>query len=161
MAVVNSVSIDYVHEEIHEGKHYIFSRTKTMDTVTANTVVITTPASASGFIHLVCDVESTNAGNWTISESPEQSAGSVLTAYNNNRNSSNKSGISVNGGVVWTSVGTILETHYIGANARAGNGMGRTENEYILKPSTAYGVRFANSAATCYSTVNLAFYVEG
>lgn len=157
---VNAVSIDYAHEEIHEGKHFTFSRTKTMDTVTANTVVITTPASSVGYIHLIADVESTNAGNWTLSTGMEQSAGSTLTCQNNNCNSSTTSGTVIKGGVVWTSAGTIYETHYIGSNARSGSGVNRMENEYILAPSTSYGIRFANSAATCYSTVNLSFYIN-
>ena len=153
------VTIDLAHHETHEGDHFVLSRTMTMDTVTANTVVITSPASSVGFIHLVADVESTNAGNWVLTEAPENSAGSVLTVYNNKRDSVATSGTTVRAGaVVWTSAGTVLETHYIGANARAGSGVNRSENEYILKPSTAYGVRFVNSAATCYSTVNLYFY---
>lgn len=163
MSVVKAVSIDYAHEEIHEGKHYIFSRTKTMDTVTANTVVITTPASSAGFIHMVAAAELTAAGSWTFSEAPETSAGSTLTSYNSKRNSTNTSGATYAGGVVWTSAGTVLETHYIGANNPASKLGGGAEirAEYILKPSTKYGIRIANTAATCYSVINVALYVEG
>lgn len=163
MSVVNSVSIDYVHEEIHEGKHFSFTRSKTMDTVTANTVTITTPASASGIIHLIADIESTGAASWTFSESPESSAGSALTSYNNRRNSTRTDTVTLAGGVVWTSAGSILQTHYIGSTNPASNlgGANQGRMEWILNPSTKYGFRIANVAATCYSTINLYYYIEG
>jgi len=155
------ITIDLVHHEIHDGNHYTFSRTKVMDTVTENTVIITTPAAAGGSIHIISDAEMTAAGSWTFSKVPEASAGSTLTAYNNNFISSSTSGTTIQGGVIWTSAGTIVETHYIGANNTSsktgGNVAGR--NEYILSPSTKYGFRVANNAATCYSVINLFFYV--
>jgi len=155
-------TIDHAHHEIHEGNHFTLCRVKTMDNVTANTVTITAPASASGFIHLIADIECNAAASWTFSEAPESSAGSVLTAYNNKRNSTVTDPAVIGGGVVWTSAGTAIETHYIGANNPAsklgGSSSGR--NEYILKPSTKYGFRVANVAATCYSTITLHYYHE-
>ncbi len=164
MSVVNAVSIDYVHEKVHEGKQFTFLRTKTMDTVTTNTVTITAPASASGFIHLIADIECNAAASWTFSEAPEASAGSALTAYNNKRNSSVTDPTTIAGGaIVWTSAGSVIETHYIGANNPASKlgGMSSGRNEYILKPSTKYGFRVSNVAATCYSVITLHYYIEG
>jgi hypothetical protein len=81
----------------------------------------------------------------------------------NNLNSSNTHGATIAGGVVWTSAGTVFETHYVGANnpnVRAGGGA-EARNEWILLPSTKYGFRATNVAATCYSVINLYFYLEG
>lgn len=155
-------SIEHAHNEIHEGKHFSFTRAKTMDNVTANTVTITAPASASGFIHLIADVESTGAASWTFSEAPESSAGSVLTSYNNKRNSTVTDPAVFAGGVVWTSAGTVLQTHYIGSTNPASNlgGTNQGRMEWILNPSTKYGFRVANVAATCYSVINLYYYIE-
>jgi len=115
-----------------------------------------------GYIHLVVETELTAAGNWVFSEAPEASAGSALTVYNNKRNSTTTSGTVIYAGaVVWTSAGTNIETHYIGANNPASKlgGGADTREEYILKPSTMYGVRVLNNAATCYSVINAHFYV--
>jgi len=155
-------TIEHAHHEIHEGNHFSFTRSKTMDTVTANTVTITAPASASGFIHLIADIESTGAASWTFSEAPEASAGSALSSYNNKRNSATTDPTTIAGGVVWTSAGTILQTHYIGSTNPRSNlgGVNQGRMEWILNPSTKYGFRVANVAATCYSTINLYYYVE-
>lgn len=156
------VTIDCVHHEVHDGSHFTNFHAMTMDSVTAHTVTITAPASAVGFIHLVLEVESTAAGTWTFSESPESSAGSALTAYNNKRNDTATSGTTIKGNVVWTSAGTVLEQHYIGANnpgSKLGGGA-NVRNEYILKPSTTYGIRFANTAATTYSVIETYFYLD-
>jgi len=155
--------IDWVHHEIHEGCHFTVSRTATMDTVTTNTVTITTPASAVGYIHMVAQIELTAAGSWTFNESPQATDGSAITAINNDRNSTTTSGSTIKAGaVVWTSAGTVIETHYVGANNPASKlgGGADTREEYILKPSTMYAVRVLNNAATCYSVVNLHYYLE-
>ena len=159
---VNAVSIDCVHEEIHEGKHYTLNYTKTMDTVTAHTVTITTPATSAGVINLIVGCELTGAGTWTLSSAPESSGGSSLTSYNNNRNSSATCGCTIAGGVTWTSAGTVFETHFIGANNPASKtgGMAENRNEWILLPSTKYGIRTTNDAATVKSSITLYYYVE-
>lgn len=156
------ITIDYPHHEIHEGNHYTVNYTKTMDTVTAHTVTITTPTSTSGYVHFNASVELTGAGTWTFSSAPESSGGSTLTAYNNNRVSTNTSGTVIAGGVTWTSAGTVLETHYIGANNPGSKlgGYAEARNEWLLASSTKYGLRVANDAATVKSSINLFFYVD-
>jgi len=155
-------TINKTNHEIHEGNYFTVCHTKAMDTVTAHTMTITAPASAVGYIHLVVGVDLTAAGNWVFSEAPEASAGSALTIFNNKRNSTTTSGTTIKAGaVVWTSAGTAIETHYIGANNPASRLGGGTDirEEYILSPSTTYGIRVLNNAATCYSVINAHFYL--
>jgi len=155
--------IDLTHSKIHDGKHFTLSYNKTLSAGSAITVMFTSPATAVGtIVHFVGGVESPKSGVWTFSEAPEASAGSALTAYNNNRLSSNTSPLTCAGTVAWTSSGSVFETHFLGTASPASTvGGDRTSRqEYILNYGTKYLIRFIADAATTNTVINASFYYE-
>lgn len=159
-----SKSIDWPHEKIHEGKHYTFTYSKALSAGSVLSVAITTPTSDVGIYHFVAAVESNLAGTWYFTEGASISGGSALTAYNNNRISSNTSGSTIKGSPTVTTYGTVyLETHSVGSNTTPHTLGGNAEvrNEYILASSTTYMLYFQANATSTYAAITSAFYIGG
>jgi hypothetical protein len=156
------VCIDYPHHEIHEGNHYTVAYSKTINSGSVSSIMITTSALSSGVVHLVAISESSLAGTWLFAEGTSASVGSALTVFNNNRISANTSGTVIVGSPTVTTVGTTLETHVIGADSGASRTGGTAENrgEWILSASTSYIIQFTSSAASNPVNLMFSFYVE-
>jgi hypothetical protein len=156
------VCIEYPHHEIHEGNFFTVAYSKTINSGSVTSIMITTSALSAGVVHFIAQVEASLAGTWIFAESTSASVGSALTAYNNNRLSSNTSGTVIVGSPTITTTGTTLETHVVGTDApstRTG-GSSDSRGEWILAASTSYIVHFTSSAASNATNLVLSFYVE-
>lgn len=135
--------VNYEHHEIHSGSHYyICGYDPDMDSTEDVEFQLTTPNS-SKWIHMVFEIASTGATVFSIYEDATVTAdGTPITAYNNNRNSSNTSDITLlqTDGTV-TAAGTLIfnQAWGVGGNANQRRG-GATERdkEIILKQNTTY-----------------------
>jgi hypothetical protein len=156
------ITIDYPHHEIHAGKHYTVSYPKVINSGSVSSIVITTPASSVGVVHLIGLSESSLAGSWVLGEGASTSVGSALTAYNNNRISANTSGTVIVGSPSVTTVGTTLESHVVGADSGPSRTGGTAENrgEWILAGSTSYILQYTSAAASNSTNLMFSFYVE-
>ena len=161
MGVVNAVSIDYVHEEIHEGKHYVCSYSKAISAGSVLAVVFTTPSAKS--IHFSAGFQSSLSGTLIFGQNATYSAGSALTVWNNKRSDADNSKCVVVGTPTITTYGTAISTIVIGTNDKQtpiGGGM-ESRNEFILATSSTYVIYFTANATSTYTSLNTAFYVEG
>jgi hypothetical protein len=161
MSVVQAVSIDYVHEEIHEGKHYTCSYSKAISAGSVLAIVVTTPASKD--VHFTAGFQSSLSGTLIFAQNTTYSAGSALTVWNNKLSSSDNSGCTFVGTPTITTYGTAISTIVIGTNDKQtpiGGGM-ESRSEYILATSSTYVIYFTANATSTYSSINATFYVEG
>jgi len=139
-----------------------FSATHSLTIVTAATttgsVLITVPTAGSGIYTLVVEVDAKLGGTLTLSETPsvDVSGASVITAANLNRNSSNTSTLTLQGQVIQTTAGTVLETRHIGSISGP---MIKTRPRRLLS-SGVYLARFVADSATTACAFNLYFYRE-
>ena len=87
--------------------------------------------------------------------------GSLVTSYNNNRNSDNPAGLLVYDAPTITDDGTNLEPIMIPGTKQAGSLGSEGSNEWILKVSTNYLIRITNNttgAGASNFTVNMYWY---
>jgi hypothetical protein len=155
-------TLDLTHKKIHDGNMFGLTYGKALSAGSALTYTILTPPSATGVIHFCAGVETSLAGSWTFSEAPETSGGSALVSYATKRSSTTVDIASAHSGTVtWTSSGTIMETHYPGANGVGiTGGVPYQYREYILKASTKYGMQFIANATSTYSVFNISYYIQ-
>ena len=164
--------IDYAHHEIHAGSHYtaiygvadIGAATTPNDTIT---LTFTTPDSTK-WAHMMVEFEAVGGALCRIREggSGGGSATGTITCKNNDRNSSNTSGLldiegtptagqmSYDAGL--DTGGTLLVDEYISGastnqNKAGGGGGGR--NEWILKQNTRYQISIYSTATVAASIV--------
>ena len=144
-------TIDYAHHEIHGGSHYYISGSLAMalenDTFYIKLVTPDTPK----WVHFTFAISSLLAASTTFYEDATggMTGGSSVTPINNNRNSSNTSGVVLTSGVLAnTGQGVILENLSWGADTnkiQAGGGTARAD-ELILKQNSVYCRKFLSLA---------------
>lgn len=142
------MDIDYAHHEIHEGNHYFIKSYTTLNNGADIDFCVTTPDTTK-WSHMTFIVQGTAITTMEIYESVTFSdAGASITAYNNNRNSSNTSsltvaserGISVAGNKIWEAKGGTA------TNPQNRNGLiFREDDEMILKQNASYVFRLISS----------------
>lgn len=144
------LTINYEHHEIHGGSHYFYENFATVESGVTYSVEILTPDTAK-WLHMEFIVK-TDAG--CVIELVEGAAastgGTVVTAINNNRNSSNVSGAIIKSGVTPGAGGTSLLKRHIGSGSnpiQASPGEGQRSNEIILKQNTRYILKMTSEAA--------------
>lgn len=159
----NVTTIGPEHAVIHDGTHFTLTYNKLVNSAASvSSVYFTTPSAGSAqYTHFVCGVETDKAATWTFSEDASASVGSALTVYNNNRNSTKASLLTLFGTPTITTVGTVLETHIIGTsgnpNSQTGGGV-EARNEWLLKPSTNYLIQITTVSASTNTVINMPYY---
>lgn len=154
------------HRYIHEGKAFSFS-TVTTSIAAAGVYDINITTPANGYVHWrpVAFGTSANITLLELYEGATRSAtGGTITPINRNRNKTNASTVTVNYAVTTTGTGTFLRSVTAGAGgvtARAGGSSAGEVEEFVMKPSTNYLVRFTNIGSTTATTVYFtAFWYE-
>ena len=142
--------IDYEHHEIHSGDHYYIQGYLELDDGVTNCVKLVTPDSAI-WSHFIFDIKSTGICTSYFDEdaSGGMTGGAVVDIKNNNRNSTNESGMVITAGVVCPSAYvTRLENSKWGAagfKEQIGGGSARSD-ELVLKQNTVYARTFISGA---------------
>lgn len=154
-ATGSSTTIDYSHHEVHEGDHYCITGSTSVTNGQVVEFIIKTPDTTK-WAHMVWDYSGntsvfTHVAYEGVTISTENAT--AITPLNNNRNSSNTSGLQV-----WVSTGTgvtsstILDGPFtIGSSGNPQSRVGGSqshEQERILKQNTWYVWRFTNGADT-------------
>ena len=152
--------IEAEHATIHDGTHFTVSVLAT--TSSYLTLAYTTPASTTRKrIHLVYAANADKAGVVTFYEAGSVSAGSSITAINNDRESATTDPGTWKKDPTITTWGSALETHSLGTSqntpARPGGGA-NARNEWYLKYNTTYILRFAADTATTRTEITVPFY---
>ena len=141
------VTITYEHHEIHDGSHYnIRGFSSPLASGARLSFGVAVPAG-SKWPHLLFDVEGTTQTEVREYEGATLSGGTLVTAYNNNRNSTNVSSLVIRSNPVISGTsptsGTLLASHSKGlagttpSKASAIGEIDRTD-ELILKSGTTY-----------------------
>ncbi len=141
------------HSYIHKGLG--FSLVGNSGSVAAaGTFVISFVTPSGKYVHLrPTSIGSTkNLGLFTIAEGSKMTGGTAATPLNRNRNSSNKSLVTVKTGATISAEGSIkLVELSIGSggkpNTRSGGQNGEND-EIVLLPGTAYSLKFSNIGET-------------
>lgn len=156
------VGVDIVHNKVHAGEHYTVTYSKSLSAGSQLAVAITTPTAGTGYLHFVAGIDANLSGTWYFTEGASVSVGSALTAYNNNRVSTNTAGTTIVGTPTVTTYGTVLETHVVGTNTTpsATGGDITQRHEYILATATTYMVYFQANATSTFTAITATFYLN-
>jgi len=132
------------HFEIHNGNHYIASGQATLASGASLDVLITVPSGI--YNHFLYKVRVNAEANVTLYEAPTVSAnGTLQSAQNRNRQSTNTADTTIHLTPTVTGVGTLLRVEHIG-NGQTVGGDGRDENEWIFNEGL-YLLRITSEAA--------------
>ena len=145
-----TTTINYAHHEIHDGSHYYIKGYVELDTDADIDFCITTPDSTK-WGHMLFSISGTSITTIEIYEgSTYSTAGSAVTAINNNRNSTNTSVMSIASERSITALGTKISASKFGTATNPGNplagGSAAREDEVILKQNTSYTFRIISGA---------------
>lgn len=135
-------SIDYNHKEIHNGDHYFLADVLTGVASGANTDFRLVTPNTTKWAHMLFTITASAGATITIYEAATLSGGTAATARNNNRNSSNTSGLTITSGPTVTATGTKLGAFVAGGIREAG--MISRDFEIILKQNTTYLFRITS-----------------
>jgi hypothetical protein len=134
-------SIEYEHHEIHSGSHFFVCGSGTFAADEQIEFQLTTPASPKE-IHMVFNIQSTGAVVSSIYEGATVAAGDAVTAYNNNRNSTKTTALTLlQSDGVPSAAGTLISSAAFGVSGNpVSTRGGNTERnkELILKFETTY-----------------------
>ena len=144
------VAIEYEHHKIHGGSHYFIVGTTELGNAASIDFQLTTP-DTDKWIHMSFNIEGTQQTTIEIFESATVAAGTPITAYNNNRNSTNTTDLTVlqQGGAI-TNSGTSIYAQTVGVAGnvnRAKQGIAEREREIILKQGRTYRFNILSGGA--------------
>jgi hypothetical protein len=155
-------TIDYVHHEIHEGNHFMFSYVDA-DFDIADTLALLLTVKDKP-IHLNYDCIASKDITMTLYEGVTHTAlADVGTTINNNRTSPKPNTMRVTTRNSDGSDGTAIWTTYFGIGANPANVVStpsRSDVELILRPNTKYQLVIATGTDSGYLTLHLYWYAE-
>lgn len=140
--------IEYEHRETHEGNHYYYSSFLTIGSGIGSSLVfaLTTP-NTEKWVHFVYNLASTLQTESRLYEGAIFSGGTVVTPFNNNRNSTNASASiltykpAISG--AGTTSGTLISASSWGTatatpSMRGVGGASSRNREIVMKSGTTY-----------------------
>ena len=160
-------TISFVHHEIHEGNHYtVYCRSTASDTQTVRMIVRTSTGSPHS--HSVFIVSARKGVELSLYEgSTNVAGGTTLTAYNNNRNSTNTPNavIKVIQNPTVGATGTRIDDLQLGSSdvnpANPGLGGDQTNRiEWMLKEDSTYEIRAESLGANNIIILKNIWYEE-
>jgi len=144
-------TIDYPHDEIHEGDAYLAVYSALKDSTATAEVRIATPDTTT-WAHMVIEIDAALAATAELWEGTTKThnASNAITPFQRNRNSAGTSGLTICHTPSGTESAAAGLTQYIGAAATGGRvsegGGASSRHEFILKQNTAYLIRATSRA---------------
>ncbi len=151
-------TIDTAHHRIHQGKSFTVShKADILNGATFDFLIVTPNTSTRAHMTVELDVEAET--DMLIYEAVTATAGTALTAYNRDRNSSTAATVVITHTPSAITEGTtIIRTHHIG-NGKSYGGADRTAHEFILKQNAKYLFRLTNATSSNnYMSVKFDWY---
>jgi len=155
-----ALTIDASHQNIHDGYMWEFSEKYALTTSgDAMEIAVTVPAGI--YPHAVFEVASEKVATVTVIEGVTSlSGGAALTAYNQNRNSSNATTVTGlfgrTGAALTYSGGTTIKTRQIATAGSAGSG--DFASEIVLKTGATTVFRLVSGANSCDASIAVRWY---
>lgn len=157
-------TVDYPHHEIHGGDHYIYCESDgDLDNLGVMDILLTTP-NTTKWAHMAFSAYGALHTKFYIYETTTHTAGASKTAYNNNRNSSNTPGVTLNVSNDDGADGTLIFSREWGIDTGEGaaaitsGGSARSDAEIILKQNTKYLIRIESLTDNNVVDLCLAWY---
>ena len=153
--------IDIKTTKIMDGVHWTAPHTVGVGTATAVTVLIEVPAA--GVYHLAGSVQIDKGGTWNFTTGPTCSAGTAMTAYNNNRRAVNATNLTLTHTVSsYSTMGTAMMTGSLASGNSPMSITGELSNgtDWILATSGTYLVRLVAGGAASNAYVVLRYWKE-
>jgi hypothetical protein len=154
------VAIDVEHKEIHESEHYFYSDSVELGSAATQDYMLTTP-NTTKWIHMTMAATGSAITQVQVYEDGDRTGTTLQTSYNNNRNSSNTTGLVIHkatsGG---TTDGTLIWQMKSGAAqgaSREGMNAGRGD-EFIMKQNKKYIIRITSGTAANLTNLQLSWY---
>lgn len=151
------LTTDYAHHEIHEGDHYFL---KGWQDVGANATIsfLWRVPNNTKWPHARWNLAAEAEATFTMYENPTvAAAGSAVTVWNNNRNSTNTPGVTAFSTPSITALGTPIYAAKLGSGRSIG-GADSVGNELVGKQNEDYLFVMANNDATATRWVAYDFY---
>ena len=140
-------TITYPHHEIHSGSAYMIYRTLALPVANDDEIRIATP-NTTKWAHFTFTATSDASVTVSLYEATSLAhvGGNAITPVNQNRNSSNTSGLTICHTPTGSGDGTLIYNWTAGTDHPTGEGGTATRNEIILKQNTAYLLRIAGAS---------------
>ena len=154
-------TLDLKTKKVMDGLHWTAPHTVSVGTGTAVTVLIEVPAA--GIYHLAGSVQIDKGGTWNFTSGPTCSAGTAMTAYNNNRRATNTTNLTLSHTVSsYSTMGTALMpgTMASGSSPMSITGEFANETDWILATSGTYLIRLVAGGAASNAYVVLRYWKE-
>lgn len=152
------IIVDTTIEEVFEGNKYT---ALTYGTISASAYSILTLTAATDKETIIdFGVDANKPGVWRLSENAVVSGATTITAYNNNRRSTNTYGSVVKQGGEIVTVGTVLGYHVIGSatgGAAKSGGSSANRNPWVLATGKTYMITY--QAESSDTQVVQGFYI--
>jgi hypothetical protein len=145
-------TIDYAHHEVHSGSHYYIEGHTELGIDGTYYVKLVTP-NTTKWAHFTWDIVSNGILETKLYEGASEGMadGNDVTPINNNRNSTNTSGMVITSGVtVATNLGTLISNRKVGGTgfkSTFGGSVSR-DDELMLKQNTIYFRSFLSKSAS-------------
>jgi hypothetical protein len=152
--------IDQAHHEAHEGSHFFYTDSVTVDSGASQDYLITVPDTTK-WPHLGFEIDGTAITSFALYEGADRNGTTLQTLWNNNRNSATAEGVTVHKGTAGgTTDGTAIYQHSGGAATGAyrtsvSEGSG---TEIILKQNTKYLLRITSGTNGNLTNLRLEWY---
>lgn len=155
------VIIDIGQHQIHEGESHGVEYYATSVSTISFGLTVPTFATTINAPHLIMHVDAyEGAGEIAMFEGATFTGGTLMTAYNRNRNSLVAPGMTVTSGVTVTGAGTRLPyTDFVAAGQKSSS-IVRSNDEIVLKSNTIYAVVFTEISAITRLTIHFEWYED-
>lgn len=142
------VTTGLIHAKVHDGKVFrSFANFLSIDDNATREMYWKAPDSTVR-CHVTVAFESELAGEGTVRETPTVTlSGTLITPYNQERNSSNTATVITRSSPTFTGSGTLLDLVKCGGGKKGEIG-GINEGEFIAKQGTIYLFRFTSKAGS-------------
>lgn len=139
------IVIDHEHHEIHEGDHFFYSDSVTLNSGLTQVYLVTTP-NTTKWVHMILETSHTDVAQIDLYETSDRVGTTLQTAFNSNRNSSTAAALQIHKGVSGgTTDGVRLAGYNFGVREKSGGSV-RSAEEVILKQNTKYLLRLTSGA---------------
>ena len=155
------VTIDYVHHEIHDGSHYLYTDSVEIASGSTQDYLIET-ANSSKWAHMLFTLDGSAITQFQLYGDTDKSGTTLQNVGNSNRNSTAQARTLIYKGTSGgTTDGTLLY-QYKGGSATGVSSRGgaatRNDDEIILKQNAKYILRVTSGTNNNLTNVNLSWY---
>lgn len=154
------MTASWEHRTIHDGKHFFYQDSITLASAASQSYLIQTPNNGD-LAHMTFVLDGTAITHFFLYETSDYVGSDTVTAFNNNRMSSNLPGLSIyKDAVASGSIGTLIKQYKSGTAGGVSRTQShtRSDDEVMLKSNTKYLLRAYSGTADNLVNVKFLWY---